>query len=273
MILDCLGQTTDHINSSDPYGTYATIIGGPIFEESHTEKLRQALRGFVTPGQCLEFLVHTKGKLKQACSEPSGEQFIPGEDSSEQSRKRRRLDLDPSTCSPAGAINFSFVGGIVAIIWTSLPFHSLVDESRLEAANEIQDVNPSVIGPLLAVGLKRKRDEQGRSTSRSWSRDVIVSSALKLEYALSSSTSLNYHPTHDPKIESRMLRLLELSDVLPELKIEIVNHRFSLGTTYLLTCPLGPVTSYGCFIWDVYECSNSHRKADILHGGSKYLPR
>ena len=219
-----------------------------MFEGSHAEELRQALRSFVTPGQCLGFLAHTKGTLKQVCSDPSGEQYTPGEDNTEQSHKRRKLD--PPTFSPAKAVKFAFVCRMVAIIWTSLPFHLLVDESRLEAVNEIQDVNPSVIGPLLAVGLKRKRDEQG-STSQSWSRDVIVSSALRLEYVLSSCTSLNYHPARDPKTESRMLRLLELSDVLPELKIEIVNHCFSLGIMYLPTCPLDPVTSYERFIWNI----------------------
>jgi hypothetical protein len=228
VILSALGKTTDDISSSDPYGAYAAVIGGPIFKESHTEKLRQALRGFVTPGQCLGFLVQTKSTLERVCSGHSGEQFTPHAENSERSHKRRKLDLEPSTCSPGENTNCAFVCSIIAIIWTSLPFRSLVDESRSEAVNAIRDANTSVIGPLIAAGLKRKRSEQGRSTSRSWSRDVVLSSALRLQYALSVCTSLNCHPAPDTKVESRMLKLLELSDVLPELKIEIVNHSFSL---------------------------------------------
>lgn len=231
MILDALGETTDGVGSSDPYDAYAAVIGGPIFEEPHVEKLRKALRGFVTPGQCLGFLVQMKRRLEQVCSGPPGEQFTPGAENSEHRRKRRRLNLEPSACSPAEAMNFAFVCGVMTIVWTSLPFHSLVDESRLEAVNEIRDANTNLITPLLSLGLKRKRVEQGKSTSRSWSCDVITSSALRLQYALSVCTSLNCHPAHDAKVESRMLKLLESADVLPELKIEIVNQRFLSGET------------------------------------------
>lgn len=238
MILDALSKTTGTINPSDPHDAYATVIGGPIFDESHAEKLIKAVRGFITPGQCLGFIIQTKNTLKQVCSELFGEQLVSGAEISERSLKRRKLDLAPSTCSPAKAVHFAFVCSIIVIVWTSLPFHSLIDESRFEAVNEIRDVNTNVITPLLSAGLKRNRDEQGRSISRSWSRDVVASSALRLQYALSICTALNYHPAHDTKMESRMFKLLDSSDVLPELKIEIVNRYFSLVEHVLTELPV-----------------------------------
>jgi hypothetical protein len=73
-ILDALEQTTDSIDPSDPYNTYAAALGGPIFEDSHVEKIRKALRGFVTPGQCLGFLAQMKDALERVSSENSRQQ-------------------------------------------------------------------------------------------------------------------------------------------------------------------------------------------------------
>lgn len=251
MMLDALSKTVDDIDPGDPYGAYTTVIGGPIFEDSHSEKLMKALRGFLTPGQCLGFLEQTKSTLTLICSGSSGGQNTPGAENSERPRKQRKLDLEPSACSPAKAIKFALVCSVIAIAWTSLPFHSLVDESRSEAVNGVRGVDMSIITPLLSAGLKRKRDEQGKSIPRSWSRDVVMSSVLRLQYVLSMCASLDYHPTHDTKMGSRMLKFLESSDVLPELKIEIVNHHPSPRNMLLLTCPLEPVISYECFIGDV----------------------
>jgi len=228
MILNALEQTTDSVDGSKPWNTYTTILGGPIFEDSHVEKLRKALRGFLTPGQCLGFLTQTKGLLEQVYSEPPRQQDIPDSECPKRSRKRQKLDPESTRYSSVKAINFAFVCSIIAIAWSSLPVHSLTDESRSEAVNEIQGVDTSVIALLLSAGLKRKRDEEGWSASRSWSRDIITSSALRLRYALSVCTPLSFQPARDTKTESRMLKLLESSDVLPELKIEIVNHAFFL---------------------------------------------
>ena len=221
-IIDALEQTADSTDCGNPYNTYAAILGGPIFEASHVEKLRKALRGFVTPGQCLGFLTQTKRTLERAYSQSFQRQDIPDVGSSKPSRKRRKLDSDPAACSPVEAINFAFVCSIITVVWSSLPVHSLADESRSGVANEVQGVDTSVIIPVLSAGLKRERDEE-ESASRSWSRDIITSSALRMRYALSVCTPLGFQPALDTRTESRMLRLLKSSDVLPELKIEIVN--------------------------------------------------
>ena len=234
MILDALEQTTTTVDSDNPYSTYEVLIGGPIFEDSHVEKLRKALRGFVTPGQCLGFLAQTKDTLERVYPEPFGQQGILGTESSKHSRKRRKLDPEPTGCSPVQAINFAFVCSVAAIVWSSLPVHSLADGPRSEAVNEIQGVNTSIITPLLSAGLKRERDEEGGNGSRSWSRDIIMSSALRLQYDLSVCTSLSFQPAHDTRTESRMLRLLKSSGVLPELKIEIVS-RIVFLQKHLLT--------------------------------------
>lgn len=224
MILEALEQTTDNTDTSDPYGIYAAAFGGPIFEDSHVERLRKALRAFVTPGQCLGFLAQTKSALERVNPGHSRQQNITDTNSSKRSRKRRKLDPEFTIYSPVKAINFAFVCGVIAIVWPSLPIHSLADESRSEAVSKVQWVNANIIIPLLSTGLKRECDGEGGNASQSWSRDVITSSALRLQYALSTCTAFAFRPVHDNGVESRMLRSLESSDILPELKIEIVNH-------------------------------------------------
>jgi hypothetical protein len=241
------------------------VLGGPIFEESHVEKLRKSLQVFVTPGQCLGFLAQTKSTLARMHSESSEQRFTRGPESSKRSRKRLKPDLDPSIHLPAGAINFAFICSIVAIVWPSLPFHSLADGPRLEALNEIQGVNVSVITPILAGGLKRTRDEEGGSIFQFWSRDIITSSALRLQYSLTVCTPLNFRPARGSKAESRMLRLLELPDVLPELKIEIVNcplilqglvlNHFHLQARSLLrSASLGELEDVGTLVERLLAC-------------------
>ena len=265
MIIDALEQSASGIDPVDPYEAYATVLGGPIFEVSHVEKLKESLQVFVTPGQCLGFLAQTKSTLGHMHSVPSEQRFTRGPESLKQSRKRRKPDLEPSIHSPARAINFAFMCSIVAIVWPSLPLHSLADEPRLEALNEIRGVNTGVITPLLAAGLKRTRDEEGGSTSWLWSRDIITSSALRLQYALTVCTLLNFRPAHGRKVESRMLRLLELPDVLPELKIEIVIVPSFCRDLYLPFSPSGPVTSQECFAGGTRGCGYARREAAGLH--------
>ena len=224
MVLDALERTTDVMDSSNLYDTYEAVLGGPIFDDPHLEKLGKALRGFVTPGQCLGFLTQTKETLERACSEALGQQDVPGAGITERSRKRRKLDPESTTRSRVQAVNFTFACNIIAVVWSSLPIHSLADESRSQVVNEIQGVNTSVIDPLLFAGVKRELGEEGGSGSRSWPQDIVTSSALRLKYALSVCTPLGFHPPHDAKTESRMFRLLRTPDTLPELKIEIVNH-------------------------------------------------
>ena len=264
MILDALEQTADSIDSSNPYNTYAAVLGGPIFEDSYIEKIRKAWRAFITPGQCLGFLAQTKSALERVNSGPSGQQSIPDTENSKRSRKRRKLDSESTTCLPAKAINFTFVCSAIAIVWPSLPIHSLADESRSEAVNQIQGVNANIIVPLLSTGLKRERDGEGGDPSRSWSRDIITSSALRLQYALSTCTTFGFQPSHDIKTESRMLRLLESPDVLPELKIEIVKFTF-FSKKCLPISSLGAVTSHERFTWDTQGCRHTRQKAAILH--------
>lgn len=228
MILDASERTMDITDPGDPRDAYTAILGGPIFENSHVEKLRKALQGFVTPGQCLGFLAQTKSALERACPEHLGQQDILDAESSKRSRKRRKLNPESTTCSFVGAVKFTFVCSLISVAWSSLPVLSLADKSRSEAVRRIQGVNTSVIMPLLSAGLKRERGGEGGSTSQLWSRDIITSSALRLQYTLSIYPQLGFLPMHDTKTESRMLRLLESSDVLPELKIEIVNPTFFL---------------------------------------------
>jgi len=216
------------MDTSNPYDTYETVLGGPVFDDSHVDKLGKALRGFVTPGQCLGFLAQTKNALERVCSEPFRQQDVPDAESSERSRKRRKLDPELTARSPVQAINFAFVCGIIAVVWPSLPIHSLADGSRSEAVNEIKGVSTNVIDPILSAGVKRERGGEGGSASRSWPRDVIVSAALRLQSTLFVCTPLGFHPAHNAKTESRMFRLLKAPEVLPELKVEIVNHIVSL---------------------------------------------
>lgn len=222
MILDVLEQTADSPESGNPRNIYEVVLGGAIFEDSHVEKLRKAVRSFVTPGQCLGFIMQTKATLEQVHSEPF-QQDIPDIGNLKPPRKRRKLDLEPMKRPSALAVNFAFASSLIAVVWSSLPVHSLADDSRSEAMNEVQGVNESVIAPLLSAGFKRERDKEGGNASRSWSRDIVTSSALRLQYALSVCTPLSFRPAHDTKTQSRMLRLLKSSDVLPELKIEIVS--------------------------------------------------
>lgn len=231
-MLDALSKITDNIGSGDPYEIYAAVLGGSIFEESHAEKLRKAFRSFMTPGQCLEFLAQTKSTLKSTYLRPSGQRLTTNMENSERSRKRQKLDFEFSACSSAMAVRFAFVSNVLAIVWPSLPIHSLTDKSRSGVLDEIQDVDTSVITPLLSARLKRDHSEED-SAFRSWSQDIITCSALRLQYALSLCTSFNFHPMYSSKTESRMLRLLEPSGVLPELKIEIVTHAFFLRKNVL----------------------------------------
>lgn len=239
MILDALEQTTDSTDSSDPYNTYAAILGGPIFEDSYVEKLRKSLRAFVTPGQCLGFLSQTKSALERVNSESSRQRNTLGAETSKRLRKRRKLDLESTACSSVKAINFAFVCSVIAIIWPSLPIHSLPEESRSEAVNEIQGINTSIIRPSLSVGLKQEHNEEGGGVSRSWPRDIITCSVLRLQYALSTCPAFGFRSTYDNGMESRMLKLLEPSGVLPELKIEIVNRTLFWCKTLTDFCPRG----------------------------------
>ena len=264
MILDALEHAADDIDSCGPYDTYETVLGGPIFDDSHVEKLRKALRSFVTPGQCLGFLAQTKKTLERVCSQPFRRQDILGGRSG-RSHKRRKLDPEPTACSSVQAVNLAFTCGVIAVVWSSLPIHSLTDESRLEVLNEIQGVNTSIIDPLLSAGVERERDEEGRSASRSWPRDIITASILRLQYALSACTPLDFHPAHDAKTESRMFRLLKVSDVLPELKIEIVNYIIPRENTCLPVCFPGAVTSWECLTGNTQGCGNIHRKVTNLY--------
>ncbi|KAF9647481.1 hypothetical protein BDM02DRAFT_3187912 [Thelephora ganbajun] len=261
-VLDALEQTTDNIDCSNPYNTYAAVLGGPIFEESHVEKLRKALKGFVTPGQCLGFLAQTKSTLERAYSKLSRQRDIPDSESSKHSHKRRKLDPESTMCSPVKAIDFAFVCNVITIVWPSLPIHSLMDESRSEAVNEIQGVNTSVVTPVLSVGLKLERDEEGGSASRSWSRDIIASSALRLQYALSVCIPLNFQPAYDTKMESRMLSLLESSNVLPELKIEI-------GRSLLMSASLGSLKDMETLVERLLTCVEPVGMSDNESWGGK----
>lgn len=223
MILDALEQTASSTDSSNPHNTYAAVLGGPVFKESHVEKLRKSLRAYVTPGQCLGFLSQTKSALEQANPIYSRQQDTPGAKASKRPRKRRKLDLESTVCSSITAINFAFVCSVIAIVWPSLPIHSLAEESRSEAVKEIRGVNTSVIGPLLSAGLKQEYDEEGGGASRAWPQDITTCSVLRLQYVLSTCPAFGFPSTYYTEMESRMLGLLEASGVLPELKMEIVN--------------------------------------------------
>lgn len=222
MILGALEQTKNSIDPHNPHNTYAVVLGGPIFEDSHVEKLRKSLRAFVTPGQCLGFLSQTRSALEQANPEYS-RQNTPEAKTSKRPRKRRKLDLESAVCSSVTSINFAFVCSLIAIVWPSLPIRSLAEEFRSEAVKEIQGVNTSVIKPLLSTGFKQEYDEEGGGASRTWPRDITTCSVLRLQYVLSTCPAFSFQSTYDTEMESRMLGLLEPSGVLPELKIEIVN--------------------------------------------------
>jgi len=202
-------------------------------------------------------LSQTRNTLERVYFGTPEQQFTPDAENSDRPRKRRKLDLEPLLCSPAKATSFSLVCRIISIVWVSLPLHSLEDESRLEAANEIRDANARFIIPLLSAGLKGKYDEGERGAYGSWARDIITSSVLRLQYALSACASLNFRPVCDTKMESRMLRLLETPDVLPELKIEIVNKRFSRWNAYSPILPLGPVTPHERLAGEAQGCGSS----------------
>jgi hypothetical protein len=129
--------------------------------------------------------------------------------------------------SETTAISFAFLCRLISVIWASIPENTVQDDIKTRTRDSVQDFHTAVILPALR-GFKNISKENKRKGLDAWSWEVAVTAVLKLQYSLTSS-KLGIEVFQEEKLKSRMAKVLESDESLPELKLEIVG--FLYGAT------------------------------------------
>ncbi|TFK23128.1 hypothetical protein FA15DRAFT_621503 [Coprinopsis marcescibilis] len=238
MVFECLSLKLSP-PPVDTHERYQLCLSSPLLHSSHLEKLSRVIHQFLTPGQCLKTSQHACEALKTIQGQFKSAQKSHDSARGKGSRKKRKSDgmvVDEVTEEPdVLAVTFTLASRLSQIVLSSMPFHSLHKEHEAELQAEMASFHEEFVkhhvAKLSKLLLKASEEDQSDGPKRKskgseldWGSQVVLTSLLRLLYALERIPSLDITRELDVKNSKRLLQLFDSASqnrFLPELSLEI----------------------------------------------------
>lgn len=200
--------------TQNPRLIYETASSSAMFNHAFLDQLSKAIHGFLTPGQVPE-LAQTVIRYLQSRIEDFKESISRSSQNDDSSKKKRKRDKQTAPFDPdQAAVVFALTSKIAAITLTSLPLQIVLDDVQASVKTELQEFYDGVIRRVLIIVPKACLGD----TNNTWSWQLVTSSVLRFGYYLSDSQLV----TDDASPSPALSEMLKTSEILPELRIEIV---------------------------------------------------
>lgn len=254
-------------SKNEALGLYETVLSSPLVHPTHLNRVIKSIHGFFTTSQILPIARGLIESLDEAWLQLRG--TLPSNDGGDDENasgngsRAHTTSNTPSTNPDAKscAISFSLSVRIACVVLSSLPIHSVPQDTR----DELQQLFDGTIHtglvhkPVLKIfRIVRKSKNTGtpqddaslggpsvqaQASVDIWGLQIAASACLRLHYALNTSTAvlhlkLNAH--YDMKMTAKMVDITSdgTLTLLPELRLEIVRSFSSFS------CPVYPILSY-----------------------------
>lgn len=205
-----------------PQNTYQNASSSAVLNHRFLDQLSKAVHGFLTPGQVPDLTQSILRQLQSSLEdfEERASRTSKNDEGPRKKRKRERQSLSASDTDPDhAAVVFALMTSVAAVALTALPFNTVLEEVQQSVRSEIQEFYSKSVRGKLKKALKACLND----TSNVWGWQLVAISALRLRYYLINSSLV---ADNDTKTPSKLLSLLKLDDILPELRVEIVSGQF-----------------------------------------------
>lgn len=194
--------------------TYQLSLTGPLFQITHMKQLSTAIQRFLTDSQASKIAGVTFGVLtkvwEQLHSKETRVEALDGVDS----RREEERPRDERT-----AVVFSLSAHFAVIILSSLPLPSISRANREQLDQHLKDIRhltQRTTRKAFKKILKARHDAV-------WPNSIVAVASLRLQYALDSHGTLPSSQGQDDKYYNKLLEVLQVDDLLPELRLEAVS--------------------------------------------------
>ena len=206
---------------------YRLCLKGPIFDATYLQHLSKAMQTFLTDGQICSTVASAFRALKEHLSRPDGgdEDKMEGHDRPGFSDRRLMSTPDSGVFHEQRAIKYSLLAHFSITVLSSLPINLASEATRRQLIYEqgnIQKFTRKTISKTVKKVLNDRLVEN-------WSYQAVAAATLRLQYALGTSKDLSIFSPCDEKQCRRLLETLQLDNLLPELRLEIVRHILALS--------------------------------------------
>ncbi|KAH9937475.1 Urb2/Npa2 family-domain-containing protein [Fomitopsis serialis] len=206
-------------SSTQPHEAYAKVLGGPLFTFESIDRLRQAIHGFLTPGQIVDVSRVVIEHFQDTFQQFREQNKRVGAEDGDGSRKKRKkstgedIRVDPAWC----AVEFALVSRIVVVVLSSLAMRAMLEDSRKELHDMVGTTCALVFPRALNGAVKALKASNRRGT---WSWQIVATGALLVYHDRKSHGWPSVELDED--VVSRLRTLLSNDDVLPEFSLTII---------------------------------------------------
>ncbi|CAL1696498.1 unnamed protein product [Somion occarium] len=261
-----------------PQNTYQNASSSAVLNHRFLDQLSKAVHGFLTPGQVPDLTQSILRQLQSSLEdfEERASRTSKNDEGPRKKRKRERQSLSASDTDPDhAAVVFALMTSVAAVALTALPFNTVLEEVQQSVRSEIQEFYSKSVRGKLKKALKACLND----TSNVWGWQLVAISALRLRYYLINSSLV---ADNDTKTPSKLLSLLKLDDILPELRVEIYRtllHEANVGRFAATTVfedilqaieKIGP-TNKAAWTGELHRLSVDERSSDISVAGLHLL--
>ena len=193
---------------------YQLSLTGPLFQITHMKQLSTAIQRFLTDGQASKtagvifgFLTNVREQLH---SREIGLEAPDGVDSHREEEQYR---------DKRAAVVFSLSAHFAVTVLSSLPLQSIskANRERLDQhLKNIRHLTQSITRKALRNILKARHEGV-------WLNSIIAVASLRLQYALDGHGTPPSSQEQDDKHHNKLLEVLRVDGLLPELRLEAVS--------------------------------------------------
>lgn len=233
----------------DSHEVYELCFSGHILSSRHLEKLGNAIRRFLTPGQTtrsvetlLQILKDSWETFLDAAEAKWDDNENPKKKNSrEDAQNDNMMDVDGKselqTCdADLLAVSFSLQAYLSLVIFSNLPIQNLTEDSANTVRSMISDFRKNVVRGALEKLLKMKRLSPGSGKKKrrressagrdGWGMQIVATAVLRIFYALCIVRYLDLIEDEGKVVEQAREIVAKESgkgNLIAELELEIVS--------------------------------------------------
>ena len=200
------------------------MVTAPLSSYNHLEIFSKALRTYVTPGQVPEVVqtvVHSLSTALVAFQEAAA--LGSRENTGEPKKKRRKAGVETSSQDEAAtnpelcATSIALFSTLVSVVVSSVPYQIVQDDVFEAIAGSIRELF-DLLEEAAVTNLRYIKKEPDES----WASQAVLSTLIRLRYAIASIRRLNISIPIKGKLATKMISAVQMESVLPELRLELV---------------------------------------------------
>jgi hypothetical protein len=228
-LVDSCALPSLYLSSLSLRTSYDGLVASPVLTKGHLDRLSNAVRTFITPGQTLDTARRVVVMLRDIWDRFHDVEKATIADHERGARKKRRTSTSESPRrareedADAAAVTFVLAARIAAVVLSSLPLHTATEAEQAKVQAIVTESLGGFVREARLAGTEAAISGSGDRRHDMWAAQVVAAAALRFLYTLQMSAHAQHLPGDQIALGDQIAAILKVDGCLPEYRVEIVS--------------------------------------------------